>query len=263
MNYIRDIGAIAGLAAFLGVGVIALMLFVQGRDVRRLREWAGGAPERDAGVTAATSEVAAERAAELERLNEQRSRREEQRDAEVQAASKRDTRRQRREAGLPEQTRTERFRERIGGGATGGSSAARYALAIILFVVVAGGVAYGAIQVFGGDDGNSGKNNAGKAVNPGRVEVAVLNGTSVPDLASRFGDKIEGEGFQIGVVTNSSSSFDTSVVMFKPGFKPEAKKVAGDLKIEKVKPMTGDIRSSAVGADVAVVIGESDADGPA
>ncbi len=55
----RQIGAFAGLAAFLGLAVLALLSFTQGRDIRRLREWAGSAPERDAERKEATSTVAA------------------------------------------------------------------------------------------------------------------------------------------------------------------------------------------------------------
>lgn len=261
MNIVRDVGAIAGLAAFLGVAVLAILYFVQGRDVRRLREWAGGAPERDADVVAASSEIAAERAAELERIDQQRKRKEDLRDAEVRAANLRETRRERREAGLPELTRTERFRERIGGSPDGGSSIARYILAAIVFLAVAGGVTFGALQLLG-DDEPGNRPGGAQALNPGRVEVAALNGTAVPDLASRFGDEIEKGGFQVGRVTNTDTSFEASVVMFKPGFRPEAARVANDLSIERIRPMTADIRSSAVGADVAVVIGENDSSGP-
>lgn len=37
-DLIREIGAVAGLAAFLGLAVLALLYFAQARDVRRLRE---------------------------------------------------------------------------------------------------------------------------------------------------------------------------------------------------------------------------------
>lgn len=54
MNDLKDIflefGAYAGAAAFIGLSVLALLYFSQARDVRRLREWAGRAPERDAEV---------------------------------------------------------------------------------------------------------------------------------------------------------------------------------------------------------------------
>ena len=38
MDLLRDVGAVAGLAAFLGLAVLALLYFAQARDVRRLRE---------------------------------------------------------------------------------------------------------------------------------------------------------------------------------------------------------------------------------
>jgi LytR cell envelope-related transcriptional attenuator len=43
---IQDIGAYAGLASVLGLAVLSALYFSQARDVKRLREWAGRAPER-------------------------------------------------------------------------------------------------------------------------------------------------------------------------------------------------------------------------
>lgn len=45
---VEQVGAYAGLAAMLGLGVMALLYFAQAREVRRLREWAGREPERAA-----------------------------------------------------------------------------------------------------------------------------------------------------------------------------------------------------------------------
>src|SRR6476619_924858 len=47
-NRIEKYGAIYGYAAILGLGVLSLLYFAQAREVKRLREWAGRAPERDA-----------------------------------------------------------------------------------------------------------------------------------------------------------------------------------------------------------------------
>ena len=46
MDLIEEIGPFVGLAAFVGLAVLAFLLFQQSRDLRRLREWAGRAPER-------------------------------------------------------------------------------------------------------------------------------------------------------------------------------------------------------------------------
>src|SRR4051812_7992358 len=45
---LKTIGALAGLAAIPGLAVLSLLYFGQAREVRRLREWAGRAPERAA-----------------------------------------------------------------------------------------------------------------------------------------------------------------------------------------------------------------------
>jgi LytR cell envelope-related transcriptional attenuator len=60
-NKIEQYGAYAGYAAILGIAVLALLYFAQAREVKRLREWAGRAPERAAEVQAQALQ-AAERA---------------------------------------------------------------------------------------------------------------------------------------------------------------------------------------------------------
>lgn len=254
IHAIEQIGAFAGLAAFLGLAVLALITFTQGRDLRRLREWAGSAPERDAERKEQTSTIAAQRAEELRALEEART-------AEQDAVSDREERRKRREEGLPEQTFGERLRGRF---SNLGETASKPGTLIALFVVViaiVGGVAY--LLVSGGDEstgGGNGSKQAAAKVKPAEIEVSVLNGTSVPGLAATVGDEVEGKGFDLGAVTNSSASFAESVVMFKRGHKPEARKVAKQVGIAKVQLMSGEIESVSAGADVAVVVGEDNAE---
>ncbi len=45
---IKSVGAYAGLASILGLAVLSLLYFGQARELKRLREWAGRAPERTA-----------------------------------------------------------------------------------------------------------------------------------------------------------------------------------------------------------------------
>ena len=249
---LEQIGAFAGLAALLGLAVLALLSFTHGRDIRRLRDWAGSAPERDAERKEQTTTIAAQRAEELRALEEART-------AEHKAISSREERRQRREAGLPERSRGERLR----GGFSGlGETASRPSTLIALFVVLlalVGGAAY--LLLGGSDDGSGGGGKQAAAkVKPSEVEVTVLNGTAVPGLAATFGEKVEGKGFQLGAVTNSSSSFAESVVVFRPGRKPEARLVGRQLNIPKMQQMDGEIQSVSAGADVAVIVGEDNAE---
>jgi hypothetical protein len=54
---VQDIGAYAGLASVIGLAVLSALYFSQARDVRRLREWAGRAPERADEVPGAQTPV--------------------------------------------------------------------------------------------------------------------------------------------------------------------------------------------------------------
>ena len=252
VRVIEQIGAFAGLAAFLGLGVLALLSFAHGRDIRRLREWAGSAPERDAERKEATSTIAAQRAEELRQLEESRT-------AEHEAVSHREERRRRRDAGLPELTRRERFGERTSDlGAR--LAEPRYLIAIfIVLLVVVGAVAY--FVVSGSDDSANGKKGkqAAAKVQPSEIDVTVLNGTATAGLAATYGEEVEDRGFNLGAVSNTDQSFATSVVMFERGHAPEARKVAKQLGISKVELMSSEVKSAAAGADVAVVVGEDNA----
>lgn len=254
LELIKEIGAFAGLVAFLGLAVLALLSFTQGRDIRRLREWAGSAPERDAERKEATSVVASQRAEEMRKL-------EEAREAERQAVGLRDERRERREAGDSGPSRTARLRERLSGG---GARLAepRYLVALFAVVLLAGGgIAYAVTQGSGDDDGGKGGKSAakGSSPRPSEIEVTVLNGTAVPGLAATYGDVVERKGFKLGAVTNSTSSFTDSVVMYESGSAPEARRVSDSLGISEVRPMTPEIAAVSGGAPVSVVVGEDNA----
>src|SRR5690348_11866728 len=55
---IEKYGAYVGIAAFFGLAVLSLLYFAQARELRRLRDWAGRAPERAAEVEAMAIEHA-------------------------------------------------------------------------------------------------------------------------------------------------------------------------------------------------------------
>jgi phage shock protein PspC (stress-responsive transcriptional regulator) len=250
LKLIEQIGSFAGLAAFLGLGVFALLSFAHGRDIRRLRDWAGSAPERDAERKDATSTIAAQRAEELRALEESRT-------AEHAAVSQRELRRRRRDEGLPELTRRERVRASFSGLGER-LSEPRWLIAIFVVVLlIAGGVAYTVIS--GSNDNASGKGAGAGRIQPGEIEVTVLNGTATPGLAATYGNKVESKGFKLGAVSNTAQPVEKSVVMFKPGHKPEAKRVAKQLKISHLTAMDSEVESASAGAKVAVVIGEDNA----
>ena len=252
MDLIDKIGDFAGLAAFLGLGILALLFFAQSRDLRRLRDWAGAAPERDADLAQTTAGIADQRSEELQRIQEEQRRREEAVAAERAANELREKRRDRRERGLPEQTRWERIREGISGDPAGDGFGRRIAAVITAIVVIAVAVFLVATGFFSSEDDGGGQS----VLDPASIQVAVLNGTDVEGLAGSFGDRIDERGYSLGAITNSPTTFEKSVVMFRPGFKPEATKVARELNINEVRAMGNAIAEVSASAKIAVIIGE-------
>jgi hypothetical protein len=151
------------------------------------------------------------------------------------------------------------------------SGGRRRILLVIAAMVAIAVVAFGVLQISGGDDdsgggggsglsaggttGGGGSGGGGKAppIDPADVTVAVLNGTTVPGLAATVGDKIAGEGFQRGTVTNN---FDQeraeSVVLYAPGAEREAADVSRRLDISQREAI--DAESQALAGDATVVV---------
>ncbi len=243
MHVIESIGPVLGIAAFLGLAVLAFLLFQQSRDVRRLREWAGRAPERaqeaaDAVQTASEASRAA--AGEAEPVAERAP------------------------------TLAQRLRAGAGGAAERVGSRLRavdrrlpvdgrylVALAVVAIAVVA--VVTSGFGLVG--DGGDRHHHKGGQPKP---KVAVLNGTSVTGLADTVDKKVvKPAGYETGMVTNAGSSFANTVVMYLPGGRAEAKRLAGAVKPKlgetPVQGMTPDVKARAGGASLALALGLDDA----
>src|SRR5680860_693943 len=64
-DQVEKYGAYIGIAAFFGLAVLTILYFSQARELRRLRDWAGRAPERAQEVEArAIAQAEAARRAE-------------------------------------------------------------------------------------------------------------------------------------------------------------------------------------------------------
>lgn len=89
-----------------------------------------------------------------------------------------------------------------------------------------------------------------------RTEVIVLNGNGVTGAAAAEATAIRARGYRVKAVGNARrSSYARSVVVYRPGFKPEAARLARDVGIGKVSPLDGMHRSDLAGAHVAVIVG--------
>jgi hypothetical protein len=249
MDLIERVGSFVGLASFLGLAILALLYFSQARDVRRLRDWAGRAPERAADLehTAQTPAThvppalpASQHSLPPTPLSEA-------------AVRKRKPIRERiRNIHIPP---------------------LRYLALTVAGVLVLGGAAYGAVQLIGGNDdsgsasnaqpkqrqggkGNGGGGRRAANVDPSRVTVAILNGTSVQGLAAKVREEVVAGGFVPGVVGNAARIDQTkSQVLYRKGQAAAARAVANRLGIQSIAPVDSVNAEIAGSFDVVVLVG--------
>jgi hypothetical protein len=266
-DLLKDVGAVAGLASFLGLALLALLYFAQARDVRRLRDRAsflveGGAED---GETIAPAERTATAVASTTKEPEKAA-------AAAAATAPNDAEAFRR-AELARQAaeRRQRF-ERRRSGPNGGrerpawmSEPLSLAVVIVGAIILIAGIAFGVSKVTGGSSDSttagSGKKSSGPCP-PSQNRVAVLNGTATPGLAAQSASQLKQKQYKVGPVGNTSTPFSTSVVMLDPSADPQCASVIGDIVgIPKSQGMNNAIRQDAESDPVAVVLGDDKATG--
>lgn len=103
-----------------------------------------------------------------------------------------------------------------------------------------------------------GANAGGKQVLPrAETSVLVLNGSGVSGAAARKSRKVRRKDYLIAGTGNAASDdYPRSLVMFRPGNKAEAQRLAKDLDIRRVVPLDGMRLRELQGAHVALIIGD-------
>ncbi|MDX6584116.1 MAG: hypothetical protein QOI10_3300 [Solirubrobacterales bacterium] len=258
-DLIDRIGPFLGIAAFLGLAILAFLIIQQAREVRRLREWAGRAPER-AGEALDAEAAAAEAKGE--------------------------------EVPEPEVEEAPPSRAALWMRAVRASAAERFAavdrrlpvdprwlLAVLAAALVAVAVVTSGFGlVGGGDSGDSqgGKHGGGKQEQK-KVEVAVLNATQEESVDGTVIAGVQGlagvvakqvvqpvKGYAVGEKTDASSGLDRTTIMFEPDNEADANALADavtdQLGQPEVTPMISDVRDLAGGAPLALVVGRDNAD---
>jgi hypothetical protein len=245
MHVIEDIGPILGIVAFLGFAILALLIVLQAREVRRLREWAGRAPERaleadEAALAAGEARDEGEESEKPSRLGTYGQR--------VAGAVRP------RWDELDRRSPVDPF----------------ILLAIIVAAAVVTGVLTGGFGLFGSDEAPTAAKQAGGKNEPALPEVAVLNATEVPgvsDPVPGIADAVAKEvvkpaDFAIGVKTDALVGEEDSVVMFEPEAEDDASSLADavnkDLGDTGTEPMTEAVRNLVKGAPLALLVGAAD-----
>jgi hypothetical protein len=265
-SLLKEVGAVAGLASFVGLALLALLYFAQARDIRRLREQAsflveGGSED---GESVAPAERTATAVASTTKEPEKA--------AAVAAATAPNEAEAFRRAELARQAaeRRQRFekRRRPGNGRERPSWLSEpLSLAVIVvgaILLIAGGV-FGVTQLTGGSSDSTtagaGKKDKGPCP-PSTTKVAVLNGTAIPGLAAESAAPLKQHNYKVGPVGNTTTPFSTSVVMFDPSDGTQCAPVIGQIVgIDKSQPMNNEVRTASEGNPVAVVVGDDKAEG--
>jgi len=248
VDLVERVGSYVGFAAFLGLAILALLYFSQARDVRRLRDWAGRAPERALGLEQGdrATEVAPATPAAQHSLPATPF------------------------AKAAEPRRRKPLRERIRNVHI---PYGRYIAMAVAGLLIAGGAAYAVLQVTGDDGtsttsgsaeptrgggGDDGRGRTPRQVNvdPSQVTVAVLNGTAVQGLAAQVGEELRSGGFTLGTIGNAARiDQSASEVLYRSGQARSARAVANRLGIDKTAPVDSVNEEIAGSFDAVVLVG--------
>ncbi len=86
--------------------------------------------------------------------------------------------------------------------------------------------------------------------------VLVLNGNGRNGAAAAGGAKLRGLGYVVARTADAPRrDYATTVVMFRPGFRPEAARLARDLHVKTVAPLDGISVGELAGAHLALILG--------
>lgn len=88
-----------------------------------------------------------------------------------------------------------------------------------------------------------------------RITVMVLNGNGRTGAAATAASRVQARGYKVGTVGNAPRRAGRTIVMYRPGFAGEGRRLGRDLGVRLVTPLDG-MRAGALGrAHVVVVLG--------
>jgi len=100
------------------------------------------------------------------------------------------------------------------------------------------------------------KKEAPKVLPRWRTSVVILNGNGIPGAAAVNADKAHSLHYVITATGNApSTGFARSMVMFRPGLKTAAQRLAKDMGVKAVTPLDGITKSDLQCAQLALIIG--------
>ena len=88
-----------------------------------------------------------------------------------------------------------------------------------------------------------------------KTVVMVLNGNGRTGAAAAAASRVQRRGYRIGAVTNAPQEVSRSIVMYRPGFAGEGRRLGKDLRVRLVSPLDGMRRGQLGHAHVVFIVG--------
>jgi hypothetical protein len=87
------------------------------------------------------------------------------------------------------------------------------------------------------------------------TSVMVLNGNGQAGAAHAAADRVQARGYLLGNVGNAEGVTPHTLIMFRPGYEGEARRLAHDLRVRIVRPLDGMRPSQLLGAHLVLILG--------
>ena len=88
-----------------------------------------------------------------------------------------------------------------------------------------------------------------------QTSVMVLNGNGQAGAAHAAAARVQSHGYMLGDVGNAPSITPRSLVMYRPGFEAEGRRLARDLRLHIVRPLDGMRPAQLLGSHLVLIIG--------
>jgi|GEM_PF-4137156 len=268
---LSELGALVALACLVGLALLALVFFVQGKELRRLQEWVEQLRRTPQSQPRPSPQVAVQpqrrqpafvqsrpAAGQIPPLPPPPPSRPQPPTGQADFPNLTPPKH------LPDPSEFRFLREEEGGWRRNLAVAAVAAVAVGLAAFLAtggsGGQTAGSTTTSTATTAHrSGSSGQPKAQNtqPGELPVAVLNPTEINGLAHRLAAQLQGDGYSRAQALDGRppGTYTTTVVEYQPGYRQAAERLARTLALEggAVRPLEGSVAALAGGAPVVVI----------
>jgi hypothetical protein len=87
------------------------------------------------------------------------------------------------------------------------------------------------------------------------TSVMVLNGGGISGAAHAAAQRVSAKGYQLGDVGNAAGETPRTLVMYRPSYEAEGRRLARDLRVRIVRPLDGMQPAQLLGSHLVLILG--------